>query len=127
MKIHEMYVLFSIFLISFGALWVKMQRYSEILIPYFHLIPNEVITFRYFCNFYFINKLFCLIKYPLTFNFITFNRCQVEGILNVEGLEVGRMVAFLHTVVIATVITCRVRNPACTASSALGKEGYVNG
>ena len=34
---------------------------------------------------------------------------------------------FLHTSVMATVVMCRVRNPACTAASALGKERYING
>ena len=29
--------------------------------------------------------------------------------------------------VMATVVMCRVRNPACTATSALGKERYING
>ena len=30
-------------------------------------------------------------------------------------------------VVMATVVMCRARNPACTAASALGKERYING
>ena len=36
-------------------------------------------------------------------------------------------VTFLHAAVMATVVMCRVRNPACTATSALGKERYING
>ena len=36
-------------------------------------------------------------------------------------------VAFLLTAVMATVVTRRVRNPACTAASALGKERHING
>ena len=36
-------------------------------------------------------------------------------------------VTFLLTAVMATVVMCRVRNPACTATSALGKERYING
>ena len=36
-------------------------------------------------------------------------------------------VMFLHMAVMATVVMCRVRNPACTAESALGKERYING
>ena len=37
------------------------------------------------------------------------------------------MVAFLHAAVMAAVVMCRVRNPACTVASALGKEHYING
>ena len=36
-------------------------------------------------------------------------------------------VAFRGMAVMATVVMCRVRNPACTATSALGKERYING
>ena len=36
-------------------------------------------------------------------------------------------VAFLHAVLMATVIMCRVRNPACTAASVLEKENFITG
>ena len=39
-------------------------------------------------------------------------------------VQVGRMG---YVEVMATVVMCRVRNPACTAASALGKERYING
>ena len=32
----------------------------------------------------------------------------------------------LHSYIMATVAMCGVRNPACTATSALGKERYIN-
>ena len=41
--------------------------------------------------------------------------------------RLAEWVAFLHTTIMATVVMCRVRNPACTAASALGKERYING
>ena len=41
--------------------------------------------------------------------------------------RLAEWVTFLHTAVMATVVMCRVRNPACTAASALVKERYING
>ena len=48
----------------------------------------------------------------------------------VHGL--AERVTILHTAVMATVVMCRVRNPACVAASALGKViskllRYING
>ena len=40
--------------------------------------------------------------------------------------SLAKWVTFLHTAVMATVVMCRARNPACTAASALGKGGYIN-
>ena len=53
--------------------------------------------------------------------------CTIEslGYITAHGLAVR--VAFLHAAVMAKVVTCRVRNPACSATSALGKERYING
>ena len=47
--------------------------------------------------------------------------------MNKLNALLAEWVAFLHTAVMATVVMCRVRNPACTAASALGKERYING
>ena len=41
--------------------------------------------------------------------------------------RLAEWVTFLHTAVMATVVMCRVRYPACTAASALGKERHING
>ena len=41
--------------------------------------------------------------------------------------RLAEWVAILQTEIVATVVMCRVRNPACTSSSALGKERYRNG
>ena len=46
---------------------------------------------------------------------------------NIMACRLAKWVAFLHKAVMATVVMCRVRNPACTATSALGKERYING
>ena len=43
------------------------------------------------------------------------------------GGRMAEWAAFLYLAVMATVVMCRVRKPACTATSALGKERYVNG
>ena len=41
--------------------------------------------------------------------------------------RLAEWITFPHTAVMATVIMCRVRNLAFTATSALGKERYING
>ena len=43
------------------------------------------------------------------------------------GVQVSSEGCVPVTAVMATVVMCRVRNPACTAASALGKERYING
>ena len=45
----------------------------------------------------------------------------------ISACRLAEWMVFLDSVVMATVVTCRVRNPACTAASALGKERYING
>ena len=42
-------------------------------------------------------------------------------------IRLADWVAFLHTAVMEAVVMCRDRNPACTATGALGKERYING
>ena len=48
-------------------------------------------------------------------------------ILYQPACRLAERVSFLRTAVMATVVMCRVRNPACTSASALGKERYING
>ena len=56
-----------------------------------------------------------------------FGDCSSSGtVLLFLSCRLAERVAFMHTAVIATVVICRVRNPACTVASALGKERYIN-
>ena len=48
--------------------------------------------------------------------------CLSKGSEKTKTCRLAEWVAFLHAVVIATVVMCRVRNPACTA-----RERYING
>ena len=43
---------------------------------------------------------------------------ELHGIM---ACMLAEKVTFMHTAVMATVVMCRVRYPACTAASALGK------
>ena len=49
---------------------------------------------------------------------------RADGWMDKMAYKVAKLVAFLHTAVMATVVMCRVRNPACTATSAL--EGALH-
>ena len=58
---------------------------------------------------------------------VTFITCTGPGIGISMGCRLAEWVTFLHMAVMAAVVMCRIRNPACTAASALGKERHVNG
>ena len=64
----------------------------------------------------------CLIGEPNHYN----QECLLLS-FNVANCRLVEWVKFLHEEVMATVIMCGVRNPACTSKSALGKERYING
>ena len=47
-------------------------------------------------------------------------------LIYIMACRLAEWVAFLHAAVMATVVMCRVRSPACPAASGLGKERYIN-
>ena len=48
-----------------------------------------------------------------------------ENVVIILACRLAEWVAFLYAAVTAAVAMCRVRTPACIATSALGKERYV--
>ena len=51
----------------------------------------------------------------------------MAGYIITVACRLAEWVTFLHMAVMATVVMCRVRNPAGTATSALGKGSFING
>ena len=83
------------------------------VVLYYNSMP-QLIIIEYLTN---INKYQLLTTIYLYWLFkIMF---IISNLLGVQG--------FLHTSAMATVVMCRVRNPACTATSTLWKERYING
>ena len=107
---------------------VKLIYGLENLFTQMNTFDPQKITLNYQLNRY-INKF--KIKYIYLFYFFYLLSTSVKALFDLLHEQVysrlAKWVTFLHTAVMATVVMCRVRNPACTATRALGKERYING
>ena len=56
-----------------------------------------------------------------------FNSSIFKYYLQILWCKLAQRVASLRTTVKATVLTCRVRNPACTTTNRPGSRRYING
>ena len=93
-----------------NALWLVLQKCSR---ESTHIHIYIMVNIYRFQTRLLPLPVYIYILYYYILCYTRYTACRLAG-----------WVTFLHTAVMATVVICRVRNLACAAASALGKERY---